>query len=294
MEQTPKTVAEWRALLDRAVSDKVVPSLDRVGGIEQFVKAVTRSAEDMSGARVMRDIALDDLFSRVTLTSAAPRRTVLYLDLAAAFKPKSGLMLVADFLRRHLRVPVSIREGVLITDLRLRALQVLEAYYPTPPLDEISAYAMYIDLLNQYATLTTYSGYALARLLELHSVTLRDPIAKVAVRSADAEALGDLVQRVLAFNLDDVASEKLGEIYNLAIGTNQLQLFKEAVERNNGKFRAWAGEPETMTEPEIQIGGRSVALYVSAESQAHAIESFDFAAAIREFVSGEHDHEHQA
>jgi hypothetical protein len=292
MEKTPQTVGEWHALLERAVSDKVVPSLDRVGGIEQFVKAVTRSAEDISGASVMRDIALDDLLSRVTLTAVQPRRTVHYLDLTGAFKPKAGFMPVADFLRRHLRISVLLREGVLITDLRLRALQILEAYYPTPPLDETTAYAMYVDLLKQFAALTTYSGYALARLLELHSVTLRDPIAKRAVRTADGEALGDLVQRVLAFNLDDAASEKLGEIYNLAVGTNQLQLFQEAVERNNGKFRGSVSEPETMTEPEIRIGGRSVELSLSAESQAHAIESFDFAAAIREFVSGEHEDEH--
>jgi hypothetical protein len=294
MEKTPQTIGEWHALLERAVSDKVVPSLDRVGGIEQFVKAVTRGAEDISGAIVMRDVALDDLISRVTLTATEPRRTLHYLDLTGAFKPKSGFMPVADFLRRHLRISVLLREGVFVSDLRLRALQVLEAYYPTPPLYEISAYAMYLDLLKQFTALTAYSGYALARLLELHKVTLRDPIAKLAVRTADAEALGDLVQRVLAFNLDDVASEKLGEIYNLAVGTNQLQLFREAVERNDGKFRAWVNEPETMTEPEIRIGGRSVALFLSAESQAHAIESLDFGAAIREFMSGEHEDEHQA
>lgn len=283
MEPTPQTVHEWTTLLERAAADRVVPALDRVGGIEQYIKAVTHRALDPSTARVMRDAALDGLISRETLTFAAPHRTLNFLDLAAAFKPKHGVGPVSDFARRHLRSAAVAMQGVLEIDFRLRALQVLEAYYPMPHLEVAPAYSAYLGLLRQYATLQTYAGYALARLLELNSATLRDPIATSAVRAASPTAIGELVNRILTFNLDTEAKEQLTELYNIAVATNQLDGFVTGIQLINGVLQ------NPTIAPTLVIEGRSLALHSNIESQAYAVATLRFGPAMLQFAEMQDD-----
>lgn len=278
MNETLTTVADWTALIEDAIHERVTPTLDRIGGIEQLFTSRTTSQQNAATARVLRDAALEEYFAHVTLTAAQARATLHLLDLAAAYKPRSAVTPVADFLRRHLHAVAIVREGVFVRDLRRRALQVLEAYYPMPPFDATPAYHAYVEMLKQFTSFPEHAGYALARLLELRAVLLRDDIVRVAVRAANAVALAELVQRVLAFNTDEQAREKLGELYNVARTANRLPEFEEAVEQNNGKLLA------PTSAPAVKIGNRALSLNPSFESQARELAEMNFSSRLAELI----------
>lgn len=274
----PTTAEQWQELVAKIIHNEIVVDLDRVGGVEHFLANLLEEAESRVEAKLACVRGLELFFEYEQFAVTEPLALSLMLDIAAAFRPHNALPGLLSFLRHHISHDVGLQLGVAHTDLRLRALQALEAYFPAPPLGSVLAYDAYCETLRQYAGITPYTGYAVARLLELRAIGLRDPLITAAVRRADSTALADLVSRILAFNDDRSISDKLGELYTVARSLHQLKAFQEAVERTQAQLH---GPTST---PTIRMAEREIPLHFTAESQARVIDDVDFASGLRGLV----------
>ena len=212
----------WPNLLHRIVDGPL--SMD----VEEYVRLVFRNAPDPAVAESEFFHALDrELMAwRPRLTDDL-QRTDAFLKLLAIYVPPSGFAKVCELLETD---AVSPEE----TAIALRALAVLEQYFPAPPPDGASGFAFrhYVRILTNLVASETLAAHAAARLIELG-------VADASNEQIRRKALLDAVflTELVSYFVSPIRHhDYLRAIFDLCsdVGAPGLRTFLSAVERSGG------------------------------------------------------------
>jgi hypothetical protein len=264
-------MTDWLNLISNAIRDQVA-DMERLGGIEQLLRMHLDEAQTANPAAesIAFRMAAEEVFEYELLSTLDLRKTRNLLDLAAAFKPAAAVPLLLTFLRENSRHEVIDRVGVLAYDLRRRALEALEAFFLAPPLRESTSYLAYLDILRQYATIPSYAGYCLARLIELYVTTTNDEMTSKLIGIATDDGLAELIDRVRDLNTETAANAQLSLLYRVAVSVGKGSAMLLAL---GGSVPLVADEVAPKSQPQTQIPVKFV-------RQAQELNRFDFRASL--------------
>lgn len=218
----PMSVYAWHVDLRKLLAGEREDSLQRLGGVEEYIEVMLAEASDTSEARAAFETALEQViqgWQPSILDSEVNQSHVL--DLLSAYTPLAGFVKIVGFamaLRRALFRKVD-QYTYHLQDLYLGAFVTIENYYPgppQPPADVASSYRNYIDLMKEDLRSPEHCGYALKRLVELKIMALdRDEIENLI--ELNPKSLAPLTKLVLDPVRQSTAQHYLSLIYTLSL-----------------------------------------------------------------------------
>jgi hypothetical protein len=245
--EDPHSVYDWCVDITRLLAGEREDSLERLGGVEEYVSVMIEEAADPSTAKVAFEHALEKVVqnwqSSVIESEVSPD---YLLDLVSAYTPENAFVKVLAFaitLRRLLERNANEATHLVgpPLDLYLKAFVTLENYYPRapqPPADSAASYQTYIGLLKEDRNSPEFCGYAIRRLVELKEMALGGREIEELIR-LNPKSLSALVKLVLDPVRRSSAENDLSIIYTLCLNAgDQAELeFEKAVLSSGGGLK---------------------------------------------------------
>lgn len=233
----------WQADLRRLISGGRGATLERLGGVEEYVEMNLEEADDRDAAKQAFDEALEKLVQTWRPSTLSEEDAPLLLDLIRLYTPPGGFVKVVTFIQR-LKLFADAPGGGDAAgggDVFRNALGVLESYYgaaPPPPEDASAAYKTYLDLLREELLSPANSGYAARRLIELKVLEPKSEEIRRLIETSPL-GVGDLVNLLLNLNHHAYAEEGLTTVltYCVNAGDEAVLEFQRAVARCGGKIK---------------------------------------------------------
>lgn len=234
---TDNRLTSWKTrLLNLQRGDDSGLDLEHIGGVEQYVRAqITRSDEPANEQLAVMD-ALEFVFRSMSLRALNDTGLSYMLDLAGTLKPDNAIPALLGFLREYTGHPRERQIGRRSVDLRYRALQVLETYFPAPPLSESAAFAAYRRVLESYLHVSPFRGYVAARFSELDGDVFANAMINEIIAAAEPAELADLLRRVIHHNADPIAQKYLATIFH-GLEPDSETRFTQALELLGGALK---------------------------------------------------------
>jgi len=205
------SVNEWEIELLRALSGGRDAAIEHLGSISEHVRVKIVNSADPSETESMFHEGLRRLVGRWQWRPIANlRETAMMLDLLYEFIPPGGGTKTIELLREWPPGDAELDDGAASkTDVRLLALDVLSKYFLMPK-DRSSERRAYATLLHDFVMRQQYTAHALARLLEIHSVTTKEMRVVLENRSLVADVVHEIVefQSVTAVQREELDQER--------------------------------------------------------------------------------------
>ena len=227
-----------------------------LGSIEQYVRVLLAESKDNVSAELcFREALYQTVQEWNPRWDESDQHLETMLSLILAFTPTVGFNKVLKFLDSQNMARLKKREIFFFspvgTDLNLKALRALAAYYPSAPhhsQDDLG-FSAYLKLLEKFLLSEPYAGYAASRLIDLDALETNNSKFLSVLRNP--KALSDIVPYLLskarvASNLD-LASRMLGDIFIHLCDTTpkHLDSFATAIHAFNASFENDSSYGET-------------------------------------------------
>lgn len=264
----------WQVDLRKLLAGERKDVLDKLGGLEKYIKVKIDEADDPPAAEVAFEAALDkiiQLWKPSVLEELHVYQSYL-LEILNLYSLRSGrervIELVLDLRKAFSREPVEGHER--LRDLYLQALVTLEKYYSTPPeplRKSSAAYQDYIELLKKDLASADFCGYALTRLFDLKEMSLSVEEIRSLIK-LNPKSLVPLIQLVIDPEHQSITTGLLMEIYILCLESSDSleREFEAAIIKCGGELRRDDNDP-----PRIYINGRYFDLPEESEPRYYAI-----------------------
>jgi hypothetical protein len=220
----------------RAIRGARDVDLRQLGTIDEHVRVLVANSSEPITTRINFDHAIE---RRVQLWQpnpvAEPLPTLHMLDLIRAWTPHGGFEKTFHLITRWSHAPLTCPVPFArnrVTDLRMRALRVLERYISVAPQMENASYAAYLEYLTQLLEDARYRLYAAQRLHDLGVIRFADDsiIPLIDDHPAVIAALVDL-----AVHSDKKSADNLTALYAKCKSRGRLLELQDAVETLGGE-----------------------------------------------------------
>ncbi len=216
------TVSAWEAEIRRVLLGQRESGLADSAGPAEYFEVLQRRSDYEAHARTSFNEAL-----RNVVQSWQPSRSEgaayvsRFLDLIAAHTPPAGFVKVLDFVNRHRgsgEDADSQGEQACGEDLYMKALVVLQHYYPTASAVEVgnAGFRQYVDALRAHLHEPRHCEYALRRLYKLYLIS---PADADALRAAEVNpaVVAYFVALILKSDSLDRMARELSLTYGLCL-----------------------------------------------------------------------------
>ena len=237
------TRKRWKREINRILYGDREDDLIHLGSVEQYVEGLLIGSQNEGVARAAFEEALSRVVQSWNTDRSEPDSYIeRMLDLIGAYTPPEGFIKSLACLRdwRDFQVARAFSPGRQ-TDLYHAALVALENYYPTPPLSQNEpGFKAYTRILENHLLdpdLSSYSGYAARRLIELETLKLDDlKIAKFIY--ANPGELDNLVALLLHESRSSTIRDDLGQLYIHCMrqDSNFELMFEQALNRRGASI----------------------------------------------------------
>jgi hypothetical protein len=254
----------WELEIERVLYGKRDHAIDRLRSVQEYVEVLHVRSTDEGRSRTTFHQALRNVVQVWQSSRPAPSYYFsVMLDLIGAYTPALGFVKILGHILKWGRFGNNaILDSRVFGDLHLKALKVVENYFPTPPAleEESPGFATYVNMLRGLLADTNYSGHALRRLIEFEIVKVTDQEAVDAIR-ANIETIRELVPLILRTSRRQRASRDLALVYLEAAVTGEGvdAVFAESAMTCHARF-------EPSRPPTISFeNGEVITFYFSAE-----------------------------
>jgi hypothetical protein len=213
------TVSAWEAEIRRVLLGQRESALTQGTSAVEYLEALQKQSGDEALARTSFNEALRNVVqSWQPSRSESTAYVTSLLDLIGVYTPPAGFIKVLGFVNRHRNIIGDVPtpdERASGEDLYLRALTVLQNYYPTASVaeDDNAGFRQYVDTLRAHLHEPRYYEYALQRLYELYLI---NPTDADVVRAAEANPA--VVARLISLIIKSDSLNRMAEELSLTYG----------------------------------------------------------------------------
>jgi hypothetical protein len=269
-------ILAWEIEIRRILDGERDHVIRRLGSLREYIQESFRVSGDRALAESTFKVALRQLAQEwQPLPMDPPRQTAKMLDLLQAYVPRGAESRLIGYMKKWGRFaskPVAPPPATFSQDLHLKAMAVLEVYFPSAPLDwraEANIFSEYVDLLEADMGHPVYCGYAAARLIRLGIYKPQQDSIRQLLERYPA-ALQDLIAALLRPPSRTQSAGALSAIYEhcLTIGGEMPHQFEDHVAALGGEF--------DLKETSIHYRGDRVLLKLSDQTaRLHAVARWD-------------------
>jgi hypothetical protein len=265
----PNSPSDWGVDLRELLKGEREDSLQRLGGVEEYIEVMLAEARDGAVAKQAFDDALEQLVQTWQPSSLDSDFHLTHaLDLVSAYTPRGGFVKVIALIQSISRLTMRESKDAysIDDDIYLKAFVALENYYraaPKSPEDQSSGYQTYIDLLKGNLSNPLYCGYALRRLVELKVFELGSKEVESLIEM-NPGSLAALVALMIDPSRRSRSEEELSMVYSLCLqaGSEVERHFEYAVSQSGGRMERLFEEG-----PKIAFRGATFIIALSEHSK---------------------------
>lgn len=239
----PNSTFDWGVDLRRLITGERENTLQRLGGVEEYVEVMLAEAEDDASAGQAFNDAFEQLVQTWQPSTLDSDFHITHmLDLVSAYTPRGGFVKVISLVQGLKRFGKSDGGDAysIDDDVYLKAFVAMENYYkaaPKAPEDQSPAYQTYVDLLREDLSNPVYVGYALKRLVELRVMELGSEEVEALIET-NPGSLAALLGLIIDPSRKSKTQEELRLIYSLCLqaGSEAERHFENAVIQCGGQI----------------------------------------------------------
>ncbi len=275
LKQHPNA-SRWTLELQRILNGEREQSLLNVQSVSSYINKILAESDDPSLARAHFSEALMGLV-RAWQPSAHMSKEYFacMLDILGAYTPLEGMPKILSTFKRWGGFPDDLKSSQgygAEYDINLKALVVLESYFPIGPhenlKEDVRSFSQYLEILFGYLNKSTYSSYVAVRLIELGALTFDDQRIGEII-TTDPESLYHLLSIVFSTSQRENVSLNLAAIWSHfeVVDDAIKQAFFEAL-----KIYGATGIELTNGEIQVQLDEQESFILKSTASSSSVIE----------------------
>jgi hypothetical protein len=213
------SVSLWEVEIRKILLGKRDHAVVRLGGAQEYIEVILEESEDEALAQTIFNEAMKNVIQ--SWQPARPESAAYFsfmLDIIGAYTPAEGFIKVLGFINSkkyfgiNVITPDSRKEG---KDLHMKALVVLQYYYPVAPPSQSDmdiAFRQYLGVLREHLQNPKYNDYALRRLYELNAIDLQDEDVSSAIEN-EPSVINEIISIICKLRNRDRAQVDLSALY---------------------------------------------------------------------------------